>query len=83
MTRLTPLIGAALLAMLAACNSGPPSEDTLRARAQRECNDRLLPPGSAALKYCIDDEMRKYRRSGEVKRLYDSTIRNIPTSPSP
>ena len=53
-------VGGALLLALTACNVGPPSEDTLRARAQRECQgDKQLPPGSAALRYCIDDEMKK------------------------
>jgi hypothetical protein len=74
------LAAAAVLLALAACNSGPPSEATERMRAERECRDKPFPEHTPIFRYCVDQEMAKYRRSAEAKKLYDSTIRNIPTT---
>lgn len=74
------LAGAALLLVLAACQSGPPSEATLKMRAERECRDKPFPEGTPIFRYCVDQELAKYKRTDDAKRLYDSTIRNLPTT---
>lgn len=75
--------GAAALLMLAACNSGPPSEATERMQAERYCADGPFVPGTRAFDYCVDQQLARSRRTDDAKRLYDSTIRNIPTPPAP
>ena len=76
-------VGVGVLLMLGACNSGPPSEATLQMRAERECRDKPFPEHTPIFKYCVDQELEKYRRSANTKRVYDSTIRNVPTTSSP
>jgi len=71
--------GAALLLALAACNSGPPSEATLQMRAERECRDKPFPDHTPIFEYCVDQELAKYKRTADARRLYDSTIRNLET----
>jgi hypothetical protein len=76
--------GAAVLLALAACNSGPPSEATERMQAERYCADGPFARGSKAFDYCVDQKLAQSRRNNDdAKRLYDSTIRNIPTTPAP
>jgi len=75
--------GMAILLMLAACNSGPPTEATERMQAERYCADGPFVRGSRAFEYCVDQQMERHRSNDNVKRLYDSTIRNVPTTPSP
>ena len=73
--------GVALLLALAACNSGPPSEATERMQAERYCADGPFVPGTRAFDYCVDQQLMRSRNADNSKRLYDSTIRNIPTTP--
>lgn len=72
--------GAAILLMLAACNSGPPSAATERMQAERYCADGPFVRGTRAFEYCVEQRLA---RSNDARRLYDSTIRNIPTTQAP
>jgi hypothetical protein len=75
--------GAAVLLTLAGCGSGPPSEATERMQAERYCADGPFVRGSKAFDYCVDQQLARHKRADDAKKLYDSTIRNIPTAPSP
>jgi hypothetical protein len=82
----TAVLSAAALLLLAACGGsagGPPTEASWRMQAERYCADGPYARNTPAFEYCVNQEMARHQRAIDSKRLYDSTIRNIQTSPPP
>ena len=79
------IAGAALL-MLAACGGnggGQPTEASWRMQAERYCADGPYARNTPAFEYCVNQEMARHKRTADDRRLFDSTIRTLPSSPRP
>ena len=79
------IAGAALL-LLAACGGnggGQPTEASWRMQAERYCADGPYARNTPAFEYCVNQEMARHNRTASDRRLIDSTIRTLPSSPPP
>jgi len=79
-------IASAAMLLLAACGGsagGPPTEASQRMHAERYCADGPYARNTPAFDYCVNQEMERHRRTAQDRRLIDSTIRTLPSSPSP
>ena len=79
-------IASAALLALAACGGnagGPPTEASLRMQAERYCADGPYARNTPAFEYCVNQEMERHRQTAKDRRLIDSTIRTLPSSPPP
>jgi hypothetical protein len=79
-------MASAALLLLAACGGnagGPPTEASQRMQAERYCADGPFVRGTPAFDYCVNQEMERHRRAASDRRLIDSTIRTLPSSPPP
>jgi len=79
-------MASAALLMLAACGGnggGQPTEASWRMQAERYCADGPYARNTPAFEYCVNQEMERHRRTANDRRLIDSTIRTLPSSPPP
>ena len=78
------IAGAALLLVLGACGGnggGQPTEASWRMQAERYCADGPSARNTPAFEYCVNQEMARHNRAASDRRLIDSTIRTLPSSP--
>jgi hypothetical protein len=68
---------AALLLVLAGCG-GAPAEEVGRASAERHCLEEQIPRGTPAFEYCVERRLSEKQRRDDLRRLYDTTIRDLP-----